>query len=713
MRLGHLSSGVGWFDASSVVSVHGREAAPGDALGQARRQLAPMARLLVALTVLLALGVTSAGAQCLKIKVQDPSGLAVSGAQILVEGRELVSDLEGAAEVCGLSPGAHQALVLTTHFERKTFEVPATGEAVLRLNLRTRIETPIVVTGTTEPRELAEVDRSMAVLPVEEPEVPAWSLADVLKQDSSVDIRARGQDGTQADLSIRGSSFDQVLVLVNGVRMNDAQTGHHSLDLPLPFESVSQVEVLHGSGATLYGSDAVGGTINFVTRKPESAELRVMGGVGDFGWTRYSATNGFRLGRWSQQTAVARDFSTGFRPGRDFRNIAVSSESFLDHSFGSTTLMFAYNDRPFGANGYYCACDSWEQTGTKFVSASQTIGRNPDGLQHRFNFAFRRHRDHFILFRYQPEVSQNRHEVDTYQANYALNGVINDRARWTGGVSFLSEGIDSNVAGQRRRERAAAFFVLNLRPAERLSLSLGVREEVWRKWRGEISPTLSAGYWLGAGFKVRGQIGHAFRMPTYTDLYHRDPFNVGNPGLVPETAWNYEGGVDWYSGGSTRASATWFERREEGTIDWVRDPGSTIFQSRNFQELQFHGGEIEVRQRLQSEAEIGGNFTIIRATRLLPENAVSRYVFTFPLQQLSAIYHGPLPRGFYLKMRLGVFNREWQATKALWDASVLYGAGRWRPFFQATNLLNSYHEAFQGLPEPGRWIRGGVQVEVF
>ena len=130
--------------------------------------------------------------------------------------------------------------------------------------------------------------------------------------------------------------------------------------------------------------------------------------------------------------------------------------------------------------------------------------------------------------------------------------------------------------------------------------------------------------------------------------------------------------------GGTRFSATWFERREDATIDWVRDPGSTVFQSRNFQELQFHGGEFEVRQRLQTEAEVGANFTVIRASRLLPEDAVSRYVFTFPRQQLSAIYRGPVGAGFYLKMRLGVFNREFQTTKAIWDASIMYGLGRWR-----------------------------------
>jgi hypothetical protein len=251
-----------------------------------RRLVEPAGAVATRVAMLLALwplAWASAGAECVSVKVRDPDGFAVSNARILVAGREVVADLEGAAELCDLAAGSHDVTILTTHFEREAFQVTAPGEAVLQLRLRTRMETPIVVTGTTEPRELAELNRSLMVLPVAEPEIPAWSLADVLRQDSSVDIRARGQDGTQADLSIRGSSFDQVLVLVNGVRMNDAQTGHHSLDLPLPLESVSQVEVLHGSGATLYGSDAVGGTINFVTRKPERGIFRpAFGPAGTF-----------------------------------------------------------------------------------------------------------------------------------------------------------------------------------------------------------------------------------------------------------------------------------------------------------------------------------------------------------------------------------------------------------------------------------------------
>jgi hypothetical protein len=141
------------------------------------RWLAPVAaifRPLMLLALYCALAIPPAMAECVRIKVQDPSGLAVSGARILVNGRELISDLEGAAQACGLNAALHDVTILTAHFERQTFQVDAAAaEAVLRLSLRTRVETPIVVTGTTEPRELAEIDRSMSVLPVEEPEVPA------------------------------------------------------------------------------------------------------------------------------------------------------------------------------------------------------------------------------------------------------------------------------------------------------------------------------------------------------------------------------------------------------------------------------------------------------------------------------------------------------------------------------------------------------------
>jgi len=659
---------------------------------------------------------------CLLITVLDPDGLAVSGARLSTGSQQTETAASGEARICAVDPGP-KILVEADEFASQTIIVSSGETAVtVRLELAARRAESTVVTGEIKPIQLREVNRTLQLLNADDPDVPAWSFPDLLKQDSSVDMRERGSDGAQADLSIRGSSFDQVLVLINGFRVNDPQTGHHSMDLPLPFESVQQVEVLHGSGATLYGSDAVGGTVNFVTKTPLGRNLKLMGGLGGFGWNRFSAVGGFRVGAWGQQVSVSRDFSTGFDVGRDFRNLAVSSETFIDESFGSTSILFAYNDRPFGANGFYGPWNSWEETGTKFLSVSQTVGRDGGSGQHRFGFAFRRHNDRFLLCKpgcvfggtqFLPEDFENRHQTNVYQGNYSFTKSLNDRVTWSAGAQFLSEGIDSNVAGQRRRERGSAFVMFNLRPSDRLTLSLGLREEVWKKWRGETSPTVAVGYWLGRGVKVRGQLGRAFRIPTYTDLYHRDPGNVGNENLVPETAWNYEVGADWYHGSGTKLSAVWFQRRENNTIDWVRDEGSPVFQARNFQELNFNGGEFFAEKRFGRSASVGAGFTLIRASRKLPVNAVSRYTFNFPREQLSAVYRGPLGKYLLVKMRFGAYTREWQSVKPLWDASLIGTLGRWEPFIQASNLLDTSHEAFQGLQQPGRWIRGGVQVRVF
>ena len=670
-------------------------------------------------TALFAVTPLSAQQPCLDVLVLDPSGQPVQAATVRAGEAQASTSVEGRARLCGEL--GRELTVTAEGFAEARRPSPASGSMEVRLSIRP-VETPIVVTGVVEPRELAETDRSLSVLSVEQRDAVAWSFADLLKNDSSVHVRERGPDGTQADLSIRGSGFDQVLVMINGVRISDAQTGHHSMDLPLPLEAVEQVEVLHGAGSTLYGSDAIGGTINFVTRKPENKELKVMGGAGEHGWTRLASSGAFQRGPWTQTMAVSRDFSTGFAPGRDFRNVSFSSESFLDTELGSTSVLFAWNDRPFGANGFYGPWNSWEDTGTKFVTASQSFGRNPDKLQHRANFAFRRHTDNFMLCKpgcvfggvqFAPQDFLNVHRLDTWQGNYAVTGRLAQRVRWAGGAQYLSEEIDSTVAGQRDRDRGSAYLNLDIRPTDKMTLSIGVREEVWKKWRGQTSPNIAAGYWLGKGVKVRAQAASAFRIPTYTDLYHRDPGNVGNADLVPESAWNYETGLDWYGQRGTKVAATFFRRVESNTIDWVRDNGSNVFQARNFQELDFTGGEIQVRQRFSSAAEVWGNYTAIRASRKLPVNAVSRYTFNFPQNQAYIGYRGTLGPGLLVRTQVGVYSRTWQSSKALWDVSLGWGRGAWRPFIQATNLLDTMHEAFPGLAQPGRWLRGGVEIRVF
>src|SRR6185295_15003930 len=141
----------------------------------------------------------------------------------------------------------------------------------------------VIVTGTFEPLSLEEIDRAIRVLPAREHGLVLNTLVDLLRLDSSLDLQERAPDGIQADLSIRGANFGQTLVLMNGMRMNNVQSGHHNMDIPVPLESVARVEVLRGSGSSMYGSDAGGGVINVIVEPPEGFDVRLRAAGGSFG----------------------------------------------------------------------------------------------------------------------------------------------------------------------------------------------------------------------------------------------------------------------------------------------------------------------------------------------------------------------------------------------------------------------------------------------
>ncbi|MEP7366130.1 MAG: TonB-dependent receptor plug domain-containing protein, partial [Acidobacteriota bacterium] len=191
----------------------------------------------------------------------------------------------------------------------------------------------VVVTGTYQPVPLDDADRSVRAMDVRgEPSLVSNTVVDFLNLDSSVDLRQRGQSNIQTDVSIRGSSFGQTLILLNGLRLNDVQSGHHNLDLPVALDGVERIEVLKGSGSTFYGSDAVGGVVNIITKPPEVSEFRLRGAVGNFGSNQQRASAAWIGTKFRQQFSAYRDFSTGFIPNRDFRSLALSSTTGADTS---------------------------------------------------------------------------------------------------------------------------------------------------------------------------------------------------------------------------------------------------------------------------------------------------------------------------------------------------------------------------------------------
>jgi iron complex outermembrane receptor protein len=564
------------------------------------------------------------------------------------------------------------------------------------------------VTGTYEPIPLEEADRPVRSFDVRNLELVTNSFADLLKLDPSLDLRQRAPNGVQADLSIRGANFGQTLVLLDGLRLNDVQSGHHNLDLPVPLESVSRLEVLKGSGSTLYGSDAVGGVVNFITRAPETSELRLRAAAGNFGVNQERGNFSFVRGHIGQQLAFARDFSSGFIPNRDYRNLSLASTTHFISAAGEGAVVLAHNDRPFGAEQFYGNFNSWERTKTWFASARHSLGRKTDA-----SFAFRRHTDLFVLYRDRPQVFTNRHAVESFQAAVRRREELGANARLHYGVEGYRDSIVSNNLGRHDRARGAGYAALDVRALRRFSFSAGLRDEVFGSGNHEFSPTLSAGVWLAPAWKLRGSVSRAFRLPTYTDLYYHDPANLGSPDLRPERAWTYEAGIDWNRGGRIRADATVFQRRERDGIDYIRRSPADIWRATNFQQLRFTGVEAAVTIAPSGAQELGFSYTGLRGAQDALDGVLSKYVFNYPVHQGVVSWRAALRGGIVARTRVGVVQRFSRDAYALWD---IYGAstrGRFRPFVQVTNLTGTNYEEIPGVVMPGRAFLAGIEVVVF
>ncbi len=567
----------------------------------------------------------------------------------------------------------------------------------------------VVVTGTYEPVPLEEADRPVRLLEVdEESRLLANSLVDFLKLDASLDLRQRAPNNIQGDLSIRGGGFGQTLVLLNGLRMNDPQTGHHNLNLPLPPDSLEKIEVLKGSGSTLYGSDAVGGVVNFITRAPEAVEFRLRGAMGNYGVNQQRGTFSVADRRWGQQLHFSRDFSSGFRENRDYRNLSLATVSRLSSALGESEVLLAHADRPFGADQFYGRFNSWERTKTWFAGLRQGIGERTQA-----SLAFRRHTDLFVLYRDRPQVYTNRHAVESYQAAVRRWEPLSTNARLHYGVEGFRDSIVSNNLGSHRRSRGAGFAGVDVRAARRFSFSAGARQEFYSNLRGQFSPTLAAGVWLSSQLKLRASASRAFRLPSYTDLYYHDPANRGSADLRPETAWTYEAGLDWNAAGRLRTEVTWFQRRERDGIDYVRANAQEIWRATNFRRLRFDGVEASLTTLVAGAHRLGAHYTALRGAQAHLGGLQSKYVFNYPVHSATATWQAALPGGVVGRSRFGALQRRGRSAYAVWDVYLAARHHRLRPFAQFTNLTNTAYQEILGVDMPGRAAVAGIELVVF
>jgi len=566
----------------------------------------------------------------------------------------------------------------------------------------------VVVTGAFEPLPLDEADRAVTAFETRNQPLLFPSFIDYLLLEPSVDLRQRASDGIQCDVSIRGATFGQTLVLINGLRANDPQSGHHNLDQPLPMGALERIEVLRGTGSTLYGADAIGGAVNFITAAPAVSEFRTTIAFGNFGINQQSGAAAYSRRRFSEQLTFEREFSTGFMPDRDYRNLQTASNTHLKSGIGHTTLLLAYGDKPFGADQFYGNWNSWERTTGWFAGLSQDLGSKT-----QVSFGFRRHTDQFVLLRDHPEVYANHHASESWEYALRRHDKLATNATLSYGAEGYRDSIDSNNLGHHARNRGAVYANFDVRALRRFSFSVGAREEAYGSLRTNFNPSASAGYWLSSRLKLRASASRAFRLPTYTELYYSDPATRGNPNLHPESAWSYEVGLDWNSAGVLGGDVTVFHRRERYGIDYMqRSSADPLQYATNVQNLNFTGIETTLRLRLPHSQQVDFAYAGLHGNRDSSfGNLRSRYLFNYLSNNGSIGWQGSLPGKIMARTRLGVTERRGLDPYALWDAALTRTFGRVSPFVQFTNLTDTRYEEITvpaPVPMPGRTVVGGM-----
>jgi iron complex outermembrane receptor protein len=588
------------------------------------------------------------------------------------------------------------------------------------------ISETMVVLGSAVAVPLAESSASVVVLPVEDKTLTMASPQELLRQDSSVFLEERGAGGGQADLVLRGGSFEQALVLLNGFRINDSQTAHHNLDLPLPLDAMDSIEVLHGAGSTLHGADALSGVADFLTASPSASSLRLRAGGGSFGANEESLLASLARKRWSSRITASRNFSTGFMADRDYRNEDASSESWISTWLGISDLLFASSDRSFGANQFYGAYNSWERTKGWFASGRQQLGSRTEAA-----FGYRRHSDEFVLLRSDPSVYENNHIDGSWQTSLRHTIPVATSSVLLFGLESDGDSIRSSNLGFHARNRGAGYVDLDLKPAtRRWNLSVGLREELFSGGlQSAFAPHLAGSLRLTNQLKLRASGGYGFRLPTYTDLYYSDPATMGNSKLKPESAWSGEAGVDWVPSSRLSLSATGFYSRQHDSIDYVRAttlPNSFLsawcvadtWCAVNLSGLRFAGAESSATWIVAKGQKVQVAWTQLFGAQPPLNGLQSEYALNYPVENLHATWTAALTHALIVTNSVAITKPYQQAGNTpwnpnpypVWNAALTHDAGKLRPYLRLGNLSNTGYEEINGVAMPGRSITGGVAL---
>lgn len=539
---------------------------------------------------------------------------------------------------------------------------------------------------------------------------------DVLRGLGGVHVQRRGGHGTQADLSMRGGTFSQTLVLVDGMRVSDPQTGHHALHIPIPLAMIERIEVLPGHGSALLGADALGGAVNLVTARGGSTQYQAGIEGGDHGLRRLTASAGYGGEQFPSHTAAEYAASDGWREGTAFTHLTVSHLSRAALGGAELSLLAGYADRDFGAFDFYSpgrGIPSHERVrvGHAALGARGAVGP----LLLRARLSFRDLRDRFHFDTRIPDRFVNEHHTQVLGGE--LRGILpaGDAATLSIGLEAAADRITSSNLGTHDRAWLAVSAATQWRAAEWIEFDGGLRLDAHRDHSPQLNPTFGALLRPGGAWLLRMSVGRSFRLPTYTDLYYSDPATEGNPSLYPESAWSAEAGVEWRPSHTVTLGSTAFLRDQRDLIDYVQQTPADPFVARNFTAATVRGWEVRIQWSDTRHALLGhADAALALLANMIDTRGAARvrYALSAPARMLRIRLGGRLPAAIEWTALVLAADQQIARDYVTMDLRLRKDIGAIGLFLAVDNASNSAIEEFPGLPLPGRWVRGGVEVRM-
>ncbi len=563
----------------------------------------------------------------------------------------------------------------------------------------------LVVVGTRVSPGLPLRSRSVEILDRDLlTRLPVRSVSQALQWVLGVDVVTRSP--AQADLSIRGSTAEQVLVLVDGVPVSDRQTAHFDLDLTVPFDRIERIEVLRGPASASYGTNAMGGVVNIVTRAPASSvEGRFEGG--SFGTVTGSLGAGIEIGSAGIAGSAALSRSDGHRDGTDYRMSEVHVNTLSAVWGGSLAAQAGYAWRDFGAADFYAPYPSFERTRTGTAAASWR-GPLSARVELEPRLFYRRHKDHFVLDRGSPTFYGNRHTSSQVGGEAVVRYRDGRGFALAGGAVVGRDWLESSNLGDRA-ESGWALFAEAVHHRGPLTLSMGVRADHYESYGLFASPSVSAAYQRSV-FHLRGSLARSFRAPTWTERYYEDPVNRGNPALEPEQAWAAELGADVEIAGPVWFSLTAYRRRARDLIDWARPAGGAgAWETRNVEAATFYGLEGELRGLRVAGADV----TLRGAVLDFAADSAAGYTSKYALRPVTTDASLALARqfgGVGAETRLNYRRREGDSGYWLLDLRLSVPIHLGVLFLDLVNGLDADYADIAGAPAAGRSIYVGFRT---